>query len=129
MKKRKNILVVEDEENLRGAIVDVLRAEKFDAIEAKNGKEGIKMALQYHPDLILLDLLMPGMDGMSAFEKIRKDSWWSKVPVIILTNINPTAEKLVQDVIAHEPISYLIKSDWKLHDIVHKIQETLNIAG
>jgi DNA-binding response OmpR family regulator len=75
MKKRKNILVVEDEENLRGAIVDVLRAEKFDAIEAKNGKEGIKMALQYHPDLILLDLLMPGMDGMTAFEKIRKDSW------------------------------------------------------
>lgn len=123
MKKHKNILVIEDESNLRSAIVDVLRAEKFDVIEAKDGKEGVKMALKYHPDLVLLDLLMPGMDGMTAFEKIRKDSWWEKVPVIILTNINPTAEKLVQDVIEHEPISYLIKSDWKLHDIAHKIEE------
>jgi CheY-like chemotaxis protein len=76
--------------------------------------------------LILLDLLMPGMDGMTAFEKIRKDSWWAKVPVIILTNINPTAEKLVQDIIKHEPISYLIKSDWKLHDIARKIEEALH---
>lgn len=126
MKKHKNILVIEDENNLRSAIVDVLRAEDFDAIEAKDGKEGVKMALKYHPDLILLDLLMPGMDGMTAFEKIRKDSWWAKVPVIILTNINPTAEKLVQDVIKHEPISYLIKSDWKLHDIARKIEEALH---
>jgi len=75
MKKHKNILIIEDEKNLRTAIVDVLRAENFDTIEAKNGKDGVKMALKYHPDLILLDLLMPEMDGMTAFEKIRKDSW------------------------------------------------------
>jgi DNA-binding response OmpR family regulator len=126
MKKHKNILVIEDEKNLRTAIVDVLRAENFDTIEAKNGKEGIKMALKYHPDLILLDLLMPEMDGMTAFEKIRKDSWWAKVPVIVLTNLNPTAEKLIQDVIVHQPLFYFIKSDWKLHDIAQKIKETLS---
>ena len=72
---------------------------------------------------------MPEMDGMTAFEKIRKDTWWAKVPVIILTNLNPTAEKLVQDVILNEPLFYLIKSDWKLHDIVDKIEETLKIKG
>lgn len=129
MKKQKKILVVEDEKNLREAISDVLRAENFITLEAKNGKEGIKIALKERPDLILLDLLMPEMDGMTAFEKIRKDTWWAKVPVIILTNLNPTAEKLVQDVILNEPLFYLIKSDWKLHDIVDKIEETLKIKG
>lgn len=129
MKKQKKILVVEDEKNLREAIRDVLRAENFSTLEAKNGKEGIKIALKERPDLILLDLLMPEMDGMTAFEKIRKDTWWAKVPVIILTNLNPTAEKLVQDVILNEPLFYLIKSDWKLHDIVDKIEETLKIKG
>ncbi|MBP7806383.1 response regulator [Candidatus Gracilibacteria bacterium] len=129
MKKQKKILVVEDEKNLREAIRDVLRAENFSTLEAKNGKEGIKIALKERPDLILLDLLMPEMDGMTAFEKIRKDTWGAKVPVIILTNLNPTAEKLVQDVILNEPLFYLIKSDWKLHDIVDKIEETLKIKG
>ncbi len=75
MKKQKKILVVEDEKNLREAIRDVLRAENFSTLEAKNGKEGIKIALKERPDLILLDLLMPEMDGMTAFEKIRKDTW------------------------------------------------------
>lgn len=75
MKKQKKILVVEDEKNLREAISDVLRAENFITLEAKNGKEGIKIALKERPDLILLDLLMPEMDGMTAFEKIRKDTW------------------------------------------------------
>ncbi len=126
MKKQRKILIIEDENNLRTAIVDVLHAEKFATLEAENGKEGVKLALREHPDLILLDLLMPEMDGMTAFEKIRQDSWWAKVPVIILTNINPSDEKLVQDVIAYEPLFYLIKSDWKLHDIAQKIKELLH---
>lgn len=125
MKKQKRILVVEDEKNLRTAIVDVLQYNNFETLEAKNGKEAIKLALREHPDLILLDLFMPEMDGMTALAKIRHDSWWSKVPVIILTNINPSAEELVQDVIKNEPLYYFIKSDWKLHDIAQKIEETL----
>lgn len=128
MKKPKKILIVEDEKNLRTAIVDVLQYENFETLEAKNGKEGLKLALKEHPDLILLDLFMPEMDGMTALGKIRRDAWGSKVPVIILTNINPSAEELVQDVIQNEPLYYFIKSDWKLHDIAKKIEETLWIG-
>lgn len=75
MKKQKKILVVEDEKNLRSAIVDVLGYNNFETLEAKNGKEALKIALRDHPDLILLDLFMPEMDGMTALAKIRHDSW------------------------------------------------------
>lgn len=75
MKKPKKILIVEDEKNLRTAIVDVLQYENFETLEAKNGKEGLKLALKEHPDLILLDLFMPEMDGMTALGKIRRDVW------------------------------------------------------
>ena len=125
MEKRKTILVVEDEKDLRDAIADVLRLKNYDSLLAKNGIEGVEIALAKHPDLILLDLIMPEMDGMTALKKIREDAWGAKVPVIILTNVSATNEKLVEDMVTHKPMDYLIKSDWKLHDVLAKIEKTL----
>lgn len=122
---KQTILVVEDEKSLRNAIVDILRMENYDALEAENGKEGVDVALAKHPDLILLDLIMPEMDGMTALKKIRQDPWGAKVPVIILTNLSATTEPLVEGVVRDKPLFYLVKSDWKLHDVVEKIQEVL----
>ena len=127
MKTQKTILVVEDEKSLREAIVDILRLKNFLSLEAKDGVEGVEVALSKHPDLILLDLLMPTMDGMSALKKIREDAWGAHVPVIILTNLSATNEQLVEDVVTHRPEHYLIKSDWKLHDVVKKIEEILKM--
>jgi len=125
----KTILIVEDEKSLRDAIVDILRLKKFNPFEAKDGKEGVEIALAQHPDLILLDLLMPVMDGMTALKKIREDTWGAQVPVIILTNLSATKEQLVEDMVTHKPMHYLIKSDWKLHDVVKKIDEVLETQG
>lgn len=125
MKTQKKILVVEDEKSLRDAIIDVLRRKKYLPLEAKNGQEGVKVALANHPDLILLDLVMPQMSGMEALERIRADAWGVRVPVIILTNLSATDEQLVENVVAHKPTHYLIKSDWKIHDVVKKIEEIL----
>lgn len=121
----KTILVVEDEKSLREAIMDILRREGFSSLEAKNGKEGVELALAKHPELILLDLIMPEVDGMAALKKIREDAWGATVPVIILTNLSATKEQLVDDMVTHKPMHYLIKSDWKLHDVVRKIKEIL----
>ena len=129
MKTQKTILIVEDEKSLREAIVEVLRGSHFIALEAKNGKEGVEFALEKHPDLILLDLVMPVMDGMEAFKKIREDAWGAHVPVIILTNLSATDETLVEDMITHKPLEYLIKSDWKIHDVVKKIEEILEMQN
>lgn len=125
MKKQKTILVVEDEKSLREAIVDILKRKNFLPLEAKNGKEGVDLALSKHPELILLDLIMPEMDGMTALKKIRQDTWGEKVPIIILTNLSATSEKLVEDMVIHKPMHYLVKSDWKIHDVVDKIEEIL----
>lgn len=122
MKTKKTILVVEDEKSLRDAIVDVLRLKNFNPLEAKNGREGVDVALAKHPDMILLDLIMPEMDGMTALKKIRIDKWGAKVPVIILTNVSATNEKLIEDMVSHKPLNYLIKSDWQIHDVVKKIE-------
>lgn len=130
MKTQKKILIVEDEKSLREAMVDILRLKNLNPLEAKDGKEGVEMALAKHPDLILLDLLMPVMDGMTAMKKIREDvSWGAHVPIIILTNLSATSEQLVEDMVIYKPIYYLIKSDWKLHDVVNKIEEILEKQG
>ena len=125
MKKQKTILIIEDEKSIREAIVDVLNRKNFLPLEAKNGREGVELALSKHPDLILLDLIMPEMDGMTALKKIRADVWGADVPVIILTNLSATSEKLVEDMVTHKPLHYLVKSDWKIHDVVDKIEEIL----
>jgi CheY-like chemotaxis protein len=123
MPTQKTILIIEDEKSLRGALVDFLHLKNFIPLEAKNGREGLEMALLKHPDLILLDLIMPEMDGMATLKKIREDAWGEKVPIIILTNLSATKEQLADDEVTRKPTYYLIKSDWKLQDIVKKIEK------
>jgi len=122
MKTQKTILVIEDEKSLRGALVDILHLKGFLSLEARNGREGVELALANHPDFILLDLIMPEMDGITALKKIREDKWGEKVPIIILTNLSATNEHPIDDAVTH----YLIKSDWKLHSVMEKISGILN---
>lgn len=122
LKTQKTILIIEDERSLREAMGDILRIKKFAVLEARNGKEGLDIALLKHPDLILLDQIMPEMDGMSALKRIREDRWGATVPVILLTNLSGTNEQVVEGVSTYCPVENLIKSDWKIHDIVKKIE-------
>lgn len=126
MKMSKTILIIEDDKSLREAMVDVLHLKNFATIEAKNGQEGVDLALSKHPDLIILDLIMPKMDGMDAFKSIREDKWGEDIPVIIFTNLNLTNEKMIEDMVKHKPLYYLIKFDWKIYDLVKKVEEILN---
>jgi len=125
MNTQKTILVVEDEKDLREALRDALQRKNYLVHEAENGRVGLEAAIENHPDLILLDLLMPEMDGMTAFKHIREAAWGKDVPVIILTNLNASSEDLIEDIVTHKPAEYLIKSDWKIHDVVKKVDEIL----
>lgn len=122
----KKILIVEDETPLRNAVSDILTFEGFEVFQAKNGQEGLNAALKEHPDLILLDLMMPVMDGLTMLEKLRQDAdYGKKAAVILLTNINDP-EKVAM---ATEAGSYdfLVKSDWNIEDVVKKIKGRLGI--
>ena len=118
----KTILIVEDEVSLLNALRDKLTRENFAVLEAKNGEEGLEIALREHPDLILLDLIMPVMDGMTMLKKLRHDSWGTKVSVIILTNLSDAEGSLMRSI---GSLDYIVKSNWKLEDVVAKVRERL----
>lgn len=79
------ILVVDDEKDLLDLIEYNLKKEGFDVLKAENGEEGIKIAKEHNPDLVLMDIMMPKMDGMEAVEKMRADDALKSIPIIFLT--------------------------------------------
>lgn len=125
MNYMKKILIVEDEVSLLNALCDKLTGEGFTVLKAKNGEEGLEVALREHPDLILLDIVMPVMDGVTMLGLLRKDTWGKDVEVIILTNLNEPEK--VAEVLEKEARDYLVKSDWTLQNVVKKIRERLGI--
>jgi len=119
----KKILVVEDDSSLRKALSEKLVREKFIVCEAENGEDGLEVALREHPDLMLLDIVMPRMDGLTMLSRLRKDARGKGVKVIMLTNLSDGESVLKSlDEAAYD---YLVKADWKLEDIVKKIRERL----
>lgn len=85
MADKQTILVVDDEQDLLDLIEYNLKKEGFNVLKAEDGKEGIKMARKHSPDLILLDIMMPKMDGLEAVEIIRNDEELKRIPIIFLT--------------------------------------------
>jgi len=121
----KKILVVEDEPDMRQALAESLKHEGFEVVEASNGGEGLQEAIARHPDLIILDILMPKMDGMEMMKKLRgQNEWGRKVPIILLTNLSAD-DKIMRGIVENEPSYYLVKSDWKIPDVIEKVREML----
>ena len=123
----KKILIIEDEIDLLEVLADRLAIEGFQSIKCKNGEDGLLAAFREHPDLILLDIVMPGIDGLQVLRKLRADEWGAAVPVIILTNLSATDERIINSMIDDKPSFYLVKSDWKIEDVVRKVKEVLNL--
>lgn len=126
MKNKETILIVEDDAMLRNALHEKLTSVGFTMLEANNGYEGLRAALDKHPDLILLDLVMPVMDGMAMLKELRQDDWGKTARVIILTNL-PSDNNLVNQYLTQSQHSYYLeKSDLKIEDVVKKVQERLS---
>jgi len=121
---KKTILIIEDELPMLKALSDKFTLEGFEILEAKDGAEGLKVATSKKPDLIILDIFMPVMDGKTMFEKLRQDAWGKNVPVIILTNLNPD-DKTLDALMKNGPSYYFIKSKWKLEELVEKVKKEL----
>jgi two-component system, OmpR family, alkaline phosphatase synthesis response regulator PhoP len=119
----KIILVVEDEEALREALRDKLGREGFTVLEAKNGEDGLRVAEEHHPDVILLDIIMPKMDGVTMLQKVRESDWGKVVRVIVLSNL--ADDEHAQAAAAKWNAEYLVKSNWKLEALIEKIHSTL----
>jgi CheY-like chemotaxis protein len=79
------ILIVEDNERNRKLVRDVLRFNGYETIEAETGEEGLRLAQERHPALILMDIRLPGIDGITAFRRLRADPTTQSIPVMAMT--------------------------------------------
>jgi DNA-binding response OmpR family regulator len=106
---KKKILIIEDEKPLARALELKLTHEGFEVKSAFNGEEGLEVALHEHPDLIMLDIIMPVMDGITMLKKLREANEWGKtVPVIFLTNLGADDEKIMKAIADNVPAYYLV---------------------
>ena len=122
----KTILIVEDERSLRKALHDKLLLEGFTVLEATDGEAGLALALSKHPHLILLDIIMLKMDGLTMLKKLREDDWGKAVPVIMLTNLSDAAK--IAESQKSNVFDYLVKTDWSLEYVVDKVRQKLNMT-
>ena len=104
------ILIAEDYEPTRSAIAEALRCRGYAVVEAGDGAEGVRLTHQHHPDLLLLDLMMPVLDGWSAAKELQKNPATAHIPRVAITVLDldgPTLDKLSADfaVVLHKPIA------------------------
>ena len=123
MSDKKKILLVEDDMFIRDIYQVKFTQEGFDVISAENGIEALEKLEQEIPDIILLDIIMPKMDGMETLEKIRANEKWKKIPIIMLTNISEKDK--VEEGTSLDISGYLVKSHFTPSEVVGKINELL----
>ncbi len=119
----KKILVVDDDTDLREALDSALTDAGFETLTANDGAEGLRIALENKPDLILLDIMMPTKTGHEMLGALRRDPWGKTAPVIFLTNFDD-ATNIAQG-FEQKGNEYIIKSSTSLDSIVKKVKQYL----
>lgn len=120
----KKILVIEDEKSLSEVISTKLKNENYEVFCAYDGEEGLSMIQKILPDLVLLDIVLPVMNGITLIEKVKADDAVKNIPIIILSNL-ADAQKVI-DCKEKGITDYLIKTEWSLEDVLNKIKLRLD---
>jgi len=120
----KKILFIEDEKSLQEILGQALKQNGFEVKEALNGQDGLDLVEKFGPDLILLDLILPKINGFEVLEKIKSSEKTKNIPVIILTNLENSAD--IQRVLELGAFDYLVKSNYSLNKIINKVKGVLS---
>jgi len=119
----RKILIVEDDKFLRELIARKLSAENYEIIEAIDGEECLKKLKEAKPDLVLLDLILPGIDGFEVLSKMKDDPALASVPVIILSNLGQRED--IEKGLKLGAVDYLVKAHFTPNEIVEKVKNSL----
>lgn len=119
------VLIVEDNEAIRIAMVDELIMEKFSVSQAVDGEEAFNKIISIKPDLVILDVSLPKMNGIDVLKKIRATPLVANTKVILFTNLEPD-DKMIEDIAYLKPSFYLTKSNISFGELPEKIRETVN---
>jgi len=119
------VLLIEDDTFLGNIYKTKFEMEKFKVIVATDGLEGLDMAKKKKPDIILLDILMPKMDGFEVLENLKKDKSLASIPVVLLTNLGQKDD--VDKGLGLGAVDYLIKAHYKPSETVDKVKSVLQL--
>lgn len=119
----KTILFIEDEPSLQKTLGDTLRNGGYNVISALDGQNGLKLAKTKKPDLILLDLILPKLNGFDVLRELKDDETTKDIPVIILTNLESIED--VNKAIELGANTYLVKAQYSLKEVFEKIKKAL----
>lgn len=118
------ILVAEDDKLISGSLCEALKAAGFEPTPAYDGEEAVAKVKEIKPDLLLLDIMMPKLDGISVLWELKADPEVAKTSVIVLTNIGDT--ETISKIVEAGAMDYLLKSDQSVDDIIQKVKDVLN---
>lgn len=119
---KKRVLVVDDDVDMLKMLKVTMEAEGYEFMNARDGKEMLEVLKIKKPDVILLDIMLPGMDGYSALREMRKDRVYASIPVIILS---AKEKKKLEDLFIFEKIAFFIEKPFETEILLEKIKELL----
>lgn len=120
----KKILIIEDDSFLSEMYLSKFNQSDFQAEAASDGKEGLNKIKSFNPDLILLDIVLPKMDGFEVLKEIKNDPELKKIPVVLLTNLGQKNE--VEKGLSLGAEEYIIKAHFTPSAVVEKVKEIIN---
>lgn len=121
-----HVLLVEDDIFLSGIYQKKFEMEGFKISTADNGEKGLNDAKKKKPDIVLLDILLPKLDGFSVLEQLQADASTKSIPVILLTNLGQKDD--VEKGLEAGAVDYLIKAHFKPSEIVDKVKKVLKLS-
>lgn len=119
----KRVLVIEDDKQIADIVMNKLKEVGFDTMYAEDGEKGLELAMDEKPDLVLLDLIIPKIDGITLLGRLRDSDKGKDIPVIVLTNVEGGLE--IDECKKKGIYDYLVKTNWTLNEIVEKVQRAL----
>ncbi|HUP35863.1 MAG TPA: response regulator [Candidatus Limnocylindria bacterium] len=123
----RRILLAEDDRFLRKAAETALKRQGFSVLAAVDGDEALRMARTEAPDLILLDLIMPKLQGFEVLRALKADTATATIPIIILSNLGQDSD--VKQAMEAGAAGYFVKANLSLQDLVKRVGETLGGTG
>jgi len=120
----KTILFIEDESALQKTFGEILSQEEYQMISALDGEIGLRMAKEKKPDLILLDLILPKINGFDVLKKLKEENGTKDIPVIVLTNLERIED--VERALELGAKTYLVKTSYSLEEVLEKIKKALD---
>ena len=117
------ILVIEDSSYLADSLVDMLEMYKYRSLHAASGREGVALAIEHEPDLVLLDIRLPDNNGYEVYRQIRATDWGKTARIMVLT-ASESIENIAKNI--DLPREYvLFKPEWSIKNLMHQIEKRL----